>query len=107
MKKKTAKKSEAVPDGQLGDWLDQYPDDVIAAADVYDKMHTAHQKTKGKLTTAKENLIAAMREHGVDKCPIRNGEKLVRLTATDVVKIDKPKSDETPEPDGDVFDAAK
>lgn len=76
------------------DWQDQYPEPVMALAEEYDKAHTAHQKTKGKLTTAKENLIEAMKEHDCPKVRIRNGEKFLRLTHTEQVKIEKPKQDD-------------
>jgi len=86
-KKAAAKKT---PKGQLGDWLDKVPEAVQEAADDYDKAHTAKSKAQGKLNTAKENLIAAMRAHGVRKVRIRNGDKFLVVSAVDKLTYEKP-----------------
>ncbi len=78
------------PKGQLGDWLEEVPEEVQEAADAYDKAHTAKTKTQGKLNSAKDILIDVMREHKVDKVRIRNGEKLLTISATDKITYEKP-----------------
>ena len=70
---KTKDATTEIPAGQLGDWKDKYPDEVVKAAEEYDKAHAAEQKAKGKKNTAKDNVIAAMREHDCQRVPIRNG----------------------------------
>lgn len=79
-----------VPVGQLGDWGDKYPEAVQTAADDYDKAHTAKGKAQGKLNTAKDNLIDRMKEHGVKRVRIRNGEKFLVVDSTDKIKYEKP-----------------
>lgn len=83
-------KKKAPPKGQLGDWLDKIPAAVQTAADDYDKAHTTKSKAQGKLNTAKENLIAAMRANGVKKVRIRNGDKFLVVSAVDKVNYQKP-----------------
>lgn len=89
------------PKGQLGDWLDDIPESVAEAAEVYDRTHTAAQKAKGKLNAAKENLIAAMVETGCKRCPIRNGEKFLELEETEKVKFAKPRENPANAMNGD------
>lgn len=79
------------PKGQLGDWLDEIPDEVAEAAEAYDAAHTAAQKAKGELNTAKDNLIEKMVETGCKRCPIRNGEKYLELQEREAVKYAKPR----------------
>ena len=88
-KKKAASKP---PAGQLGDWLDDVPDEVLALAEVYDKAHTAKSKASAKLNTAKDNLIAGMEEHECPRCPIRNGSKHLVLDESKSIKYKKPQS---------------
>lgn len=76
---------------QLGDWQDQIPPEVASAAADYDSAHTAANKAKGTLNTAKDNLIGKMRDTGCLRCPIRNGEKFLELKETEGVKYAKPK----------------
>lgn len=82
-KKKPAK-------GQLGDWLDEIPEDVQAAADAYDKAHTDAQKAKAKFNTARETVITKMKDKKVNRVPIRNGEKFLVYRKKDGVVIKKP-----------------
>ncbi len=77
---------------ELNDWANDYPAEVIEAADKFDKAHTEHQKTKGKLNTAKQTLIDAMEEHECERVQIRNGEKYLQHEERDVIKFDKPKA---------------
>lgn len=78
------------PKGQLGDWLDEVPEAVQDAADEYDKAHSAKTKAQGKLNTAKDTLIEKMREAGVKKVRIRNGEKILKLSEMDKITYAKP-----------------
>lgn len=80
-----------IPAGQLGDWQEEIPDEVQKAADAYDAAHTAKSKAYAKLNTAKDSLVESMKEHGVQRVRIRNGEKFLELGATDKVSYKKPK----------------
>lgn len=84
------KKASRIPAGQLGDWQPEIPEEVQKAADTYDAAHTAKSKAQAKLNTAKDSLIESMKEHGVKKVRIRNGEKFLELGATDKVSYKKP-----------------
>jgi hypothetical protein len=90
------KKAAAAPKGQLGDWLEQIPEEVQKLADAYDAAHTSKSKASAKLNTAKDSLIESMKEHGCSKVRIRNGEKFLELGATDKVCYKKP-ADKKPE----------
>lgn len=83
-------KKKAPPKGQLGDWQDEVPEAVQAAADTYDKAHTAKNNAQGKLNTAKDNLVYSMRENKVEKVRIRNGEKFLKISSTDKISYEKP-----------------
>lgn len=104
-----AKRSAKNGDGLLGDWLDDVPEAVQEAADAYDKAHAAKTRADGKCNTAKENVIAAMKEHNVPKCRIRNGEKVLELSSMDKVRIRKPEAstdaDSNGDAEGTAFDA--
>ena len=84
------KKAAAAPNGQLGDWLEQIPEEVQKLADAYDAAHTSKSKASAKLNTAKDSLIESMKEHGCSKVRIRNGEKFLVLDVKDGVKYQKP-----------------
>ncbi len=79
------------PAGQLGDWLEDIPDEVQKAADAYDAAHTAKSKAAGKLNTAKDSLIESMKANDVRRVRIRNGEKFLVIDTKDGVKYEKPK----------------
>lgn len=89
-KKKAAPKKAASKQGQLGDWLDKVPKHIQDAADEYDAAHRAKTKAQGKLNTAKEKLIEKMKKYKVPKVRVRNGEKWLRIDATDKVIYEKP-----------------
>lgn len=74
----------------LGDFADKYPEAVQTAADEYDKSHSAKSKAQGKLNTAKDNLVSAMKEHNCPRVRIRNGEKFLVIDSTDRIKYEKP-----------------
>ena len=80
------KRTKITPAGQLGDWLE----DVHGAADAYDKAHTSKTKSQGKLNTAKDTLIEKMRFNKVEKVRIRNGAKILIVSATDKITYEKP-----------------
>lgn len=84
-------KNRVVPAGQLGDWQDEIPDEVQKCADAYDAAHTSKSKASANLTTAKDSLIESMKEHGVNRVRIRNGEKYLVLDIKDGVRYEKPK----------------
>ncbi len=88
------KTAPAPKKGQLGDWLDEVPEEVQAAADAYETAHKAKAKAVGKFNTARDNVIEKMKETGTKRVPIRNGEKFLRLDEQDVVKIEKRKDAE-------------
>lgn len=77
--------------GQLADWGDSIPESVADAAEAYDAAHAAKTKAAGELNTARDNLIAAMVEMGVSRCPIRGGAKYLKLMHKDAVAYDKPR----------------
>jgi hypothetical protein len=79
------------------EWTDKIPKKVEEAAEEYDKLHTQAQKLKGKLNTAKQNIIDAMVETGCKRCPVRNGEKFIQFEEKDSVKFEKPKQHPTSE----------
>ena len=83
--------------GQLGDWLEEIPEDVQNAADAYDKAHTAKSKADGKLNTAKESLIDKMRERKIKRVRVRNGAKFLVLGATAKVVYEKPAEEKPPQ----------
>lgn len=83
-----------VPNGQLGDWLDEIPEEVAKAAEKFDAAHTKAQKAKGDLNSAKDALIETMIETGCKRCPIRNGEKFLELQEVEKVKYAKPRARE-------------
>ena len=89
--------SGEVPPGQLGDWLDEVPENVQAAADEYEKAHREYQNKKAALNTAKENVIALMRESGCKRCSVRNGEKVLVYDTSEKVKLEARKRDDAGE----------
>jgi hypothetical protein len=98
-RKKAAKRTDpdsgkSVPDGQLGDWGLDVPDEIRELAGLYDKVATAKTKASGKYNTAKSNLIEAMKDAGVERCPVREGKKVLVATQTDGIKYEKPADDE-------------
>lgn len=90
MGKKQAKRVGDVPAGQLADWGDDIPEEVRELAELYDKTHLAKSKASGKFNTAKDRLIAAMKEAGIPRCPVRNGSKTLAAYETDGIKYEKP-----------------
>lgn len=95
-----AKATKDAPAGQLGNWLDDVPEEVQELADAYDKAHTAKSNALGKLNTARDNLIAKMKETGCKRCPIRNGDKFLELEQDAKVRIKKPKDKQDAESNG-------
>lgn len=85
------KRAKAAPVGQLGDWLEEIPEEVQKCADAYDSAHTAKSKAQGKLNTAKDSLIESMKANNCSRVRIRNGETFLELGATDKVSYKKPK----------------
>lgn len=79
-----------IPKGQLGDWADEFPEDVQEAADAYDRDYTSKTKATGKLNTAKDVLIDVMKANSLSRVRIRNGEKWLVVSATDKVTYTKP-----------------
>jgi hypothetical protein len=94
-KKRPAKKADAKgsPPGQLGDWLDEVPDNVQELADKYDAAHRAKAKATSAFNTARDGLIEAMREAGCKRVRVRSGDKLVVLSDEWKVTLEQPKDD--------------
>lgn len=88
---KPPKDEKTIPPGQLGDWLDKIPEAVKDAAEEYDKLFSQRSKLNGKLNTAKENVIQAMKDEKCDRCPVRNGAKVLVLDETKKVVYETPK----------------
>ena len=82
-KKKTQK-------GQLGDWLEEVPEDVQDAADAFDKSHSAKSKADGKMNTARDTLVDLMNKNKVTKVSIRNGAKNLVLKVNEKISYEKP-----------------
>lgn len=98
-KKKTGNKSSSGPpkQGELGDWQPKIPKKVQDAADEYDKAHSAKSKATAALNTAKDNLIVAMRETKTERCPVRNGQKILVHDNLDKIRYEVPKKKDTQE----------
>ena len=84
------KKKQSSPKGQLGDWLEEVPEDVQDAADSYDKSHSAKSKADGKMNTARDALVDLMNKNKVLKVSIRNGAKKLVLTVNEKISYEKP-----------------
>lgn len=78
-----------IPDGQLGDW--SIPEIVQTAAEEYDSANKRYQKAKADLNTARDNVIAAMKEHDVATVPLRDGAKKLVMSEVEKLTIEKPK----------------
>jgi hypothetical protein len=88
------------PDGQLGDWLDQIPEEVQNAGEKYATAREAFNRAKSQMDGAKEVLIDTMEEHGVKRFPFRDGQKVFELDESTTVKIKKRTVDGTDDSQG-------
>jgi len=102
-KKKAARKKtdpetgKPIPEGQLGDWGLDVPEEVRELATIYDRANTAKTKATGKFNTAKTNLIVKMKELGIERCPVREGKKFLVPTTTDGIAYETPKKEDVDE----------
>ncbi len=76
---------ESVPAGQLGDWLEKVPAEVQEAADEYVGFKREKQKAHESMNAARDRCIKKMKEHGVPKVRIDDGEKY--LVCVDEAKL--------------------
>ena len=98
MAKKMAKtptnEAEELPlaQGQLGDWLEEVPEDVQEAAD--ERMRTLRAKNKAteKYNSAQEACMQAMKEHDVKRIRIDDGKKWLVYDEKGTLKTEKIKS---------------
>lgn len=58
-----AKNKQSVPDGQLGDWLEEVPDDLQASADAVANAREKFNKANKDKDTAEENLKQSFRDN--------------------------------------------
>ena len=75
----------------LGDMVPEVPEDVQERADAYASALRKLGGAKGKLNTAKEVLIQAMKDADISEVKIYSGNKRIVLTAKDTLKIKKVK----------------
>lgn len=87
MAKKMAQQEFSDADGET--WGDKVPQAVQDAADAYEKALKAKNKAAGNFNTAKDNIIAQMKEHGVTKVRVRDGSKYLEMSVDEKVKLHK------------------
>lgn len=93
---------DAIPPGQLGDWIAKVPEVLRDLAAAFQRTQLGKSKANAAFNTAKSNLIVKMREEGIERIPILNGKKVLVLTAEDTVKTEKPKVNDLGELDEEI-----
>jgi len=73
----------------MGDIVPKVPKAVQENADAYASALRSLGRSKGKLNTAKDVLILAMKDADVSEVQIDSGNKRITLTAKDQLKIKK------------------
>ncbi len=68
---------------------DVIPEIVEAAADAYLKFKRAVASNREKMNGALDGLIVRMKEAGLSQIKVDDGEKMLKLTTKDLVKIQK------------------
>lgn len=83
-KKRAAQQQEFVdPDGS--EWVEKPPKAVQAKVDIYIEALRAQNAAREETNTARDNAIAAMKEHGIERVKIDEGGKW--LICEDVPKL--------------------
>lgn len=82
---------KSIPEGQLGDWMDEVPEDVQKAGDDYYKARQELAKATSKRDARKDQFIAAAREHGVEKVRIHvpgKPDKVLVVGKKDTINVE-------------------
>ena len=76
-----------VPDGQLGDWREKFPQAVVVAADEYDEASTAATKAKRDKEAKAARVKELLHEHDLAYVVFREGKKRLSLTVSETLNI--------------------
>lgn len=75
---------------QLEGMEETFPEPVLKAAEEYDAAHAAKARATKKFNNARTKLLEVMEDHGVERVPVRNGEKFLQHEIADKVNYKKP-----------------